>query len=584
MLVLQMNGTGTARQFILKAARLSSRAALAVLSLAFSQQRGQAGGAMHLFRPRWQTNDGASCPARNNQILIVVRSVSPRQWGARGGYRCSNAGEGDMVIPLQWHRIASGALLFLWSASAISASTLGAPFPNGPGPADAILFVEGRWMPDGGSPFWRRVVSPEPKHQELAGRAQLFVNAVISKWSDTNPAGLAGLDALYAAEIDYFGKRLSRDAVLADKRRFAKRWPERTYKVQSSYAECNASECFVDGSVEWETRSPARKAMASGVAGFSYVLRPLGETFVIKRESGHVRLRRNQTPSQPGSAVAKEAQPDERERPSQIGLTVAREAQSDEWKPPSQPGLTVATEAQPGEQAAGRQLGFSLTAFVTGLHLVDFRIVCAAVILVGLLLWRAVRGWRKSETNAEAQTKRQAEQEAQKQREVKQNTSPREGPWDRDQPGLTDPRITPEAQQRDTEKQQEAEWRGQEQEREAEGRRQREAERRRREAAQRENERRRRQAEREAERQRQWECEQRMKEQTDEWWSVLEVSSDASKDEIVRSYRRKIQRCHPDRVSGLAPEFVSLAESRTKALNAAYSEAMRACHGGAQQP
>ena len=584
-----------------------------------------------------------------------------------------------MVIPLQWHRIASGALLFLWSASAISASTLGAPFPNGPGPADAILFVEGRWMPDGGSPFWRRVVSPEPKHQELAGRAQLFVNAVISKWSDTNPAGLAGFDALYAAEIDYFGKRLSRDAVLADKRRFAKRWPERTYKVQSSYAECNASECFVDGSVEWETRSPARKAMASGVAGFSYVLRPLGETFVIKRESGHVRLRRNQTPSQPGSAVAKEAQPDERERPSQpgsavakeaqpderepssqpgsavakeaqpdererpsqpgsavakeaqpdqrerpsqpgsavakeaqpdqrerpsqpgsavakeaqpdererpsqIGLTVAREAQSDEWKPPSQPGLTVATEAQPGEQAAGRQLGFSLTAFVTGLHLVDFRIVCAAVILVGLLLWRAVRGWRKSETNAEAQTKRQAEQEAQKQREVKQNTSPREGPWDRDQPGLTDPRITPEAQQRDTEKQQEAEWRGQEQEREAEGRRQREAERRRREAAQRENERRRRQAEREAERQRQWECEQPMKEQTDEWWSVLEVSSDASKDEIVRSYRRKIQRCHPDRVSGLAPEFVSLAESRTKALNAAYSEAMRACHGGAQQP
>jgi DnaJ-domain-containing protein 1 len=508
-----------------------------------------------------------------------------------------------MVIPLQWHRIASGALLFLWSASAVSASTLGAPFPNGPGPADAILFVEGRWMPDGGSPFWRRVVSPEPKHQELAGRAQLFVNAVISKWSDTNPAGLAGLDALYAAEIDYFGKRLSRDAVLADKRRFAKRWPERTYKVQSSYAECNASECFVDGSVEWETRSPARKAMASGVAGFSYVLRPLGETFVIKRESGHVRLRRNQTPSQPGSAVAKEAQPDQRERPSQIGsavakeaqpdqrerpskigFTVAREAQSDEWKLPSQRGLTVATEAQPGEQAAGRQLGFSLTAFVTGLHLVDFRIVCAAVILVGLLLWRAVRGWRKSETNAEAQTKRQAEQEAQKQREVKQNTSPREGPWDRDQPGLTDPRIIPEAQQRDTEKQQEAEWRGQEQEREAEGRRQREAERRRREATQRENERRRRQAEREAERQRQWECEHPMKEQTDEWWSVLEVSSDASKDEIVRSYRRKIQRCHPDRVSGLAPEFVSLAESRTKALNAAYSEAMRACHGGAQQP
>ena len=541
-----------------------------------------------------------------------------------------------MLIPLQRHRIAVGALLFLWSASAISANTLVAPFPNAPGPADAILFVEGRWMLDGGTPFWRRVVSREPKYQELAGRAQLFVNAVISKWSGTNAAGLAEFDALYAAEINYFGKRLSRDAVLADKSRFAKRWPERTYKVQSSYAECNASECFVDGSVEWETRSPARKAVASGVAGFSYVLMPLGETFVIKRESGNVRWRRDQTPSQLGSAIAKEAQLDERERPSrpgstvaketqpdewkrpsqigfpvggeaqsnerkppsqigstigketqleererpfqpgstvakeaqldewerpsQLGFTVAGEAQSDEPKPPLQPGLTVAREAQPSEQEAVRQLGFSLTAFVTQLHVVDFRIVCAAVILVGLLLWRAVNcGRRKGEAKADAQIKRQAEQEAKKQ----SHTSPRGGPWHRPyQPGPTGPRITPEARG-------EAKWRRQEQEREAEGRRQGEAERRR-------------EAERQAERQREWE--HPMKGQTSEWWSVLEVSSDASKDDIVRSYRRKIKRCHPDRVSGLAPEFVSLAESRTKALNAAYSEAMRACHGGAQQP
>jgi curved DNA-binding protein CbpA len=53
------------------------------------------------------------------------------------------------------------------------------------------------------------------------------------------------------------------------------------------------------------------------------------------------------------------------------------------------------------------------------------------------------------------------------------------------------------------------------------------------------------------------------------------VSPDASKDDIVRSYRRKIQQCHPDRVVGLAPEFTALAEARTKALNAAYTEALR---------
>jgi DnaJ like chaperone protein len=60
-----------------------------------------------------------------------------------------------------------------------------------------------------------------------------------------------------------------------------------------------------------------------------------------------------------------------------------------------------------------------------------------------------------------------------------------------------------------------------------------------------------------------------------EWWRILEVAASASKEEIVCKYRRKVQQCHPDRVAGLAPEFVQLAEERTKALNLAYEQAMR---------
>jgi DnaJ-domain-containing protein 1 len=63
---------------------------------------------------------------------------------------------------------------------------------------------------------------------------------------------------------------------------------------------------------------------------------------------------------------------------------------------------------------------------------------------------------------------------------------------------------------------------------------------------------------------------------TEEWWRVLEVAPSATKDEIVSNYRRKIQQCHPDRVAGLAPEFLELAEERSKSLNAAYAQAMRA--------
>jgi flagellar biosynthesis GTPase FlhF len=60
-----------------------------------------------------------------------------------------------------------------------------------------------------------------------------------------------------------------------------------------------------------------------------------------------------------------------------------------------------------------------------------------------------------------------------------------------------------------------------------------------------------------------------------EWWVVLGVTPRASKDEIASNYRRRVKQYHPDRVVGLAPEFVELAEERTKALNEAYENAMR---------
>jgi hypothetical protein len=42
-------------------------------------------------------------------------------------------------------------------------------------------------------------------HQELSDRALSFVNEIHSKWSETNAAGLAWLDPLYADEVNYYG-------------------------------------------------------------------------------------------------------------------------------------------------------------------------------------------------------------------------------------------------------------------------------------------------------------------------------------------------------------------------------------------
>ena len=96
----------------------------------------------------------------------------------------------------------------------------------------------------------------------------------------------------------------------------------------------------------------------------------------------------------------------------------------------------------------------------------------------------------------------------------------------------------------------------------------------------REAERRRRPEKRQAQRNRRGERKQVAQFQAD-WWSVLGVAPSASKDDIVRNFRRRIKQCHPDRVVGLAPEFLELAEEHTKVLNEAYENAMRCRQGPA---
>jgi hypothetical protein len=61
----------------------------------------------------------------------------------------------------------------------------------------------------------------------------------------------------------------------------------------------------------------------------------------------------------------------------------------------------------------------------------------------------------------------------------------------------------------------------------------------------------------------------------DSWWQVLGVPPQASLEEITQRYRHALRMYHPDRLTGLAPELVALAERRTKELNAAFSQAKR---------
>ncbi len=70
------------------------------------------------------------------------------------------------------------------------------------------------------------------------------------------------------------------------------------------------------------------------------------------------------------------------------------------------------------------------------------------------------------------------------------------------------------------------------------------------------------------------ECQEDQEESDEPWYEVLDVSRDATQDEIKSAYRQKIKQYHPDKVSGLGEKLKALAETETQKLNAAKEEGL----------
>ena len=64
-------------------------------------------------------------------------------------------------------------------------------------------------------------------------------------------------------------------------------------------------------------------------------------------------------------------------------------------------------------------------------------------------------------------------------------------------------------------------------------------------------------------------------EKSDQWFDILGVSPSASLEEIRSSYKNKISQYHPDKVSSLGAEFMTIAEKKTRQIKAAYEEAIK---------
>jgi hypothetical protein len=117
------------------------------------------------------------------------------------------------------------------------------------------------------------------------------IQSYLAMWSRDSDINAASVDRFYAPEVDYYGKHLSRAAVLADKLRYIRAWPQRRYtEVPGSIqARCNPdrSRCRVSIVMAW--RRVGRSANVSvGRARMTFDFVPVEGSRKIARESAHI--------------------------------------------------------------------------------------------------------------------------------------------------------------------------------------------------------------------------------------------------------------------------------------------------------
>jgi hypothetical protein len=112
------------------------------------------------------------------------------------------------------------------------------------------------------------VLEPQVTPEEAA---KALYNAYLTAWSEQNSFALDFMNAHYANVLDFYGNAISKVELMAEKRSFAERWPDRLYAARPGTFEISCKvegTCLVAALIDWEAHSAARGKSASGVAWY----------------------------------------------------------------------------------------------------------------------------------------------------------------------------------------------------------------------------------------------------------------------------------------------------------------------------
>ncbi|KQT58634.1 hypothetical protein ASG52_21100 [Methylobacterium sp. Leaf456] len=110
---------------------------------------------------------------------------------------------------------------------------------------------------------------PDPRFSEWAGTAQRLSEAYLDSVSSPGDGMATAAPRFYGSQVRFHGRMMSLSALMAEKRRFARRWPERRYEPEGEpRVSCNAAtqSCLVRTVHAFSAGSPGRGARSQGVA------------------------------------------------------------------------------------------------------------------------------------------------------------------------------------------------------------------------------------------------------------------------------------------------------------------------------
>ena len=121
--------------------------------------------------------------------------------------------------------------------------------------------------------------------------AERAVQAYFAMWSNNAGVNAAAVARFYAPNVVYYGKRMSRAQVLADKQAYIRAWPVRSYReVPGTFsARCTADLglCHVTTDMAWR-RASRSGAVSTGRATIGFDFVPADGGRKIARESARL--------------------------------------------------------------------------------------------------------------------------------------------------------------------------------------------------------------------------------------------------------------------------------------------------------